>query len=191
MSTRSRSVRRLATALAGGAVLGATALAAPASATPTCVTDWGSLPEAGGALAGPGGGTVDEIRTGRHDCFDRLVVDIDGGYGDDIGYRVGYVSQFVTDGRGDVVTLRGAADLQIVVLNPAYADSTATYAPVHPVEAENVAGYGTFRQVAWGGSFEGQSAIGLGVRARLPFRVMVLDGPGDDARLVIDVAHSW
>ena len=54
-----------------------------------------------------------------------------------------------------------------------------------------MAGYGTFRQVAWAGSFEGQSTIGLGVRARLPFRVLVLDGPGDDARLVVDVAHSW
>jgi hypothetical protein len=40
--------------------------------------------------------------------------------------------------------------------------------------------------VAWAGSFEGQSTIGLGVRARLPFRVLQLPG-----RLVIDVAHHW
>ena len=32
----------------------------------------------------------------------------------------------------------------------------------------NVAGYRTFRQVAWAGSFEGQTTVGLGVRARLP-----------------------
>ncbi len=31
--------------------------------------------------------------------------------------------------------------------------------------------------------------IGLGVRTRLPFRVHLLDGPGRDSRLVIDVAH--
>jgi hypothetical protein len=29
------------------------------------------------------------------------------------------------------------------------------------------------------------------VRARLPFRVFVLRGPGSGSRLVIDVAHRW
>jgi hypothetical protein len=38
---------------------------------------------------------------------------------------------------------------------------------------------------------EGQTEIGLGVRARLPFRVFPLAGPGDGSRLVIDVAHRW
>ena len=46
----------------------------------------------------------------------------------------------------------------------------------------NVTGFRTFRQVAWGGSFEGSTTLGLGVRARLPFRVTVLDG----ADLLID-----
>ena len=55
----------------------------------------------------------------------------------------------------------------------------------------NVSGYRTFRQVAWAGSFEGQSTVGLGLRARLPFRVTAVDGPGTGSRLVIDVAHSW
>jgi hypothetical protein len=50
----------------------------------------------------------------------------------------------------------------------------------------NVAGYTTFRQVGWGGSFEGYSTVGLGVRARLPFRVF---RNGSD--LVVDVAHRW
>ena len=40
------------------------------------------------------------------------------------------------------------------------------------------------------GSFEGQTTIGLGVRARLPFRVFVLAGPGSGSRLVVDVAHA-
>jgi hypothetical protein len=33
--------------------------------------------------------------------------------------------------------------------------------------------------------------LGLGVRARLPFRVFTLAGPGSGTRLVIDVAHQW
>ena len=50
----------------------------------------------------------------------------------------------------------------------------------------NVAGYPTFRQVAWGGSFEGYTTVGLGVRTRLPFRVF-----RSTNHLVIDVAHHW
>ncbi|WP_051683827.1 hypothetical protein [Blastococcus sp. URHD0036] len=188
---RTRCTRRLVTALAGGAVLGATALAAPASAAPAagCATAWGSLPEAAGPL---GTGRVDDIRAGRHDCFDRLVVDVDGAGGRDVGYDVRYVSVFTEDGRGDAVPLRGAADLQVVVRSPAYDHAGhSTYDPAPRTEAVDVSGYSTFRQVAWGGSFEGYSTIGLGVRARLPFRVTVLDGPGNDARVVIDVAHTW
>ncbi len=45
--------------------------------------------------------------------------------------------------------------------------------------------------MAYAGSFEGQTTLGLGVRARLPFRAFVLAGPGDGSRLVVDVAHRW
>jgi hypothetical protein len=55
----------------------------------------------------------------------------------------------------------------------------------------DVTGYQTFLQVAGAGSFEGQTTIGLGVRARLPFRAFILTGPGDGSRLVVDVAHLW
>ncbi|WRL64756.1 hypothetical protein U6N30_03010 [Blastococcus brunescens] len=57
-----------------------------------------------------------------------------------------------------------------------------------------MAPYETFRQVAWAGSFEGQSSLGIGTRARLPFRVFTLVGdPGSDqaVRLVVDVGHLW
>jgi hypothetical protein len=45
--------------------------------------------------------------------------------------------------------------------------------------------------VASAGSFEGYTSLGLGVRARLPFQVFTLDGPGSGSRLVVDVAHFW
>ncbi|HAG60432.1 MAG TPA: hypothetical protein DCL83_14500, partial [Arthrobacter bacterium] len=71
------------------------------------------------------------------------------------------------------------------------ANGNATYNPANKTELANVAGYQTFRQVAYAGSFEGYTTLGLGVRARLPFRVFTLDGPGTGSRLVIDVAHFW
>jgi len=88
--------------------------------------------------------------------------------------------------------LRGRAFLQITVTGPAYDDGgNSTYNPADRNELTNVGGYQTFRQVAWAGSFEGYSTIGLGVRGRLPFRVFTLDGPGAGSRLVVDVAHYW
>jgi hypothetical protein len=62
----------------------------------------------------------------------------------------------------------------------------ATSVSVGVVELVNVTGYRTFRQVAWAGSYEGESTVGLGTRARLPFRVFILPG-----HLVVDVAHAW
>ena len=53
-------------------------------------------------------------------------------------------------------------------------------------------GWSTFRQIKLvGPSFEGVTQFGLGVRARLPFRVFTLTGPGSMTRVVIDVAHRW
>jgi hypothetical protein len=60
----------------------------------------------------------------------------------------------------------------------------------NPNELVNVTGWTTFRQIKLvGPSFEGVTQIGLGVRARLPFRVFTLTGPGSMTRLVIDVAQ--
>lgn len=76
--------------------------------------------------------------------------------------------------------------------SPAYdEDGEPTYEYDDRTELVDVDGYDTFRQVAWAVSFEGQTRLGVGTRARLPYRVMVLDGPGDRERLVIDVAHRW
>ena len=79
----------------------------------------------------------------------------------------------------------------IVTRAPAYTSTgAASYRPANPRELVNVTGYTTFRQVAWAGTFEGQTSMGLGVRARLPFRAFTIhDATG--SRLVIDVAHRW
>lgn len=156
--------------------------AAPATAGVTCSTRWGSLAKTD--LTGSTGRVVG-VRAGRHACFDRLVVDVAG---DLDGYVVRYVPSLVRDGSGIPVPLRGGAKLQVIATAPAIA-TDAWFLPNG--ELLDPTGYRTFRHLAWAGSFEGQSTFGLGVRARLPFRVFVLDGPGDRSRLVVDVAHRW
>jgi len=167
-------------------------LAPAASAAPYCGITWGSLPKAVPDELSPG--PVTNARAGRHACFDRLVIDIANNT-EPTGYTVAYVDEFIQDGSGDVIPLRGAADLQIDLHAPAYdggGDATVGWSAGD--DAVNVNGFSTFRQVVFGGTFEGYSQFGLGVRARLPFRVFRLaSAPGQDAstRLVIDVAHRW
>lgn len=165
----------------------APAPAQAASVSPYCGITWGSLAKSAGTFSG---GSVTNVRAGRHACFDRMVIDVRGHA---TGYTVKYVSTVLQPGSGLPVALRGGAYLQVVVLVAAYDQTTGlpTYSPANRNELVNTAGYATFRQVAMTGSFEGYTHFGVGVRARLPFNVFVLDGPGNTSRIVLDVAHRW
>ena len=158
-----------------------------ASAASYCGLVWGSLAKSNQAMSAA---SVTNVRTGQHYCFDRLVIDLKGKAG---GYNVRYVSKVVQDGSGLPIKLRGGAFLQVTAHSPSYDSDTgkATFTPANWSEVTNVSKYQTFRQLAWAGSFEGYTTLGLGVRARLPFKVFTLAGPGSGSRLVIDVAHHW
>ncbi|MDI9887110.1 hypothetical protein QMZ92_22750 [Streptomyces sp. HNM0645] len=158
------------------------------AATPadTCSTPWGS------SVKSAAGGNVEPltgIRVGRHTCFDRMVFDV-GGATDPVGYHVSYVDAFHQDGSGDPIPVGGGAVLQIFVSAPSY--DPATMRRVYPGRAGeplpgvDLAGFATFRDTKFGASFEGQTQVGLGVRARLPFRVLQSEG-----KLIVDVAHKW
>jgi hypothetical protein len=162
----------------------------PSAASATegyCGISWGSLAKSAPATeVAPLVG----VRGGRHYCWDRLVLDVRSGGAD--GYTVRYVPEVLQDGSGHVVPLRGGAKLEIVAIAPSYDDwGNSTFNPANRSELVNVSGWQTFRQVADAGSFEGQTTIGLGVRARLPFRTFVLNNPDGGSRIVIDVAHFW
>jgi hypothetical protein len=181
-------MRRWIALLAAAVAATAFGLASPAVAAPEpyCGIRWGSLPEIHDEMSS---GPLVNVRAGRHQCFDRLVLDFRGKAD---GYRVEYVSAVRSDGSGEVIPVRGGARLQITVEAPAYdAGYRPTFRPANRNEVVDVAGWNTFRQVVFAGSYEGQTTLGLGVRARLPFRVFTLDGPGTGSRIVIDVAHHW
>ena len=185
-----RLVRPLVLALAVAGMPAAALASAPASTAATCATTtagWGSLPKSLNRMTSA---PITNVRAGRQACFDRLVVDLRGR---GAGYTVRYVTRVLSQGQGAVVPLRGGVRLSIVITAPAYDINTglATYHPANRRELVSVAGFSTFRQVAWGGTFEGYTTIGLGVRARLPMRVFILNGPGTGSRVVIDVAHHW
>jgi hypothetical protein len=172
-------------ALALGLTLPAVAVAAPATSA-ACSVTWGSQAKSA-AWGVPG--TITNVRAGRQDCYDRLVVDVAGNVD---GFDVRYVDQIGSIGSGEVIPVRGGAKLQVVVFAPAHDDNyEPTYQPADSDELVDVSSYSTFRQIVFAGSFEGVTDFGVGVRARLPFRVFTLDGPGSNSRVVMDVAHHW
>lgn len=193
-------------ALALGALAGTSVTAPPPSEATYCGITWGSQPKSTATASDEAWfspHTVKGVRSGRHACFDRFVVDVRGPA---IWHHVRYGP--VHDGSGRALALRGAADLHVFFTNPSTTSSgTLTWTPGNPRELVKVSGYRTLRQVALAshgretvtGEHDGEqqshveayTSIGLGVRARLPFRVFQVDGPGGGSRLVIDVAHRW
>ena len=155
-----------------------------ASAAPYCGITWGSSAKTASATTTR---PLTNIRTGQHDCYDRMVFDLSGTAA--TGYSVRYVSNVYADGSGTLIPLNGGAKLQIVVHAPAYDSTGKTIYPGvvgKTLPGVNLSGYQTFRDAKFAGSFEGQTTVGLGVRAQLPFRVTTSQN-----HVIIDVAHYW
>jgi hypothetical protein len=196
-----RLSKSMLTGLVAALVVGVVPLAtaSPADASPFCGIYWGSLAEKQGDREN---GPITNVRAGRHACFDRLVFDLRGRAA---GYRVAYVSDAAMG-----IPLRGGTQLRVVVLASRYPAfgcgpcAPPRYNPPNRREIVNLGGFQTIRQVALGHETEnwldlptsptflvnGTTEFGVGVRARLPFRVFKLHDKAT-SRLVIDVAHRW
>jgi hypothetical protein len=175
-----------AVVLVAGTIGSAAAVTASAAATPYCGMTWGSLPKVNDTMSPA---ALGDVRTGRHDCYDRVVFDFNAPAS---GYHVAYADHVYSQGKGDVLNVAGGAQLSVVLLANAYDFQTG--APTFPHGSgpvANVTGYRTLRDVVYGGTFEGYTTFGVGVRARLPFRVFALTGPGSHSRIVLDIAHRW
>jgi len=131
---------------------------------------------------GTGAGTLVNVRTGRHDAYDRTVFDFTGGTP---GYRVEY-GTLVSGGTGDPIPLTGPADL-VIVFNPAFAHDINTGATTYPISNVLNPGLPTLRQIKFGEDFEGYVSAGLGLADRVGFRVLQLHNPD---RIAVDVAHQ-
>jgi hypothetical protein len=136
------------------------------------------------------------VRVGRHDCYERVVVDLNGP--DAVGYAVRYVPVVREDGSGTPRPVAGGAALELVVGAPALGMDDQGHQPGNVLAepgadfftAGQLAGWRSLREVRYAGSFEGQTTIAVGVRERVPFRVFtVLDARDQIRRVVLDVAR--
>jgi hypothetical protein len=125
--------------------------------------------------------TVTEIRIGRHEGFDRVVFEVDGGGMP--GWDVRYVDEPTSQGSGDPVDVQGAEVLQVTLTGTGYPFDTGVDEWAGP---DPLAGHGTatVTEVAWDATFEGTSVAFVGMTARAPFRVFLLEDP---ARVVLEV----
>ncbi|MFI5085923.1 MAG: hypothetical protein ACHP7K_08340 [Actinomycetales bacterium] len=151
---------------------------ASASAAPYCGITWGSLNK---TVSAGSSAPVVGVRAGQHDCYDRMVIDLNGPTDQiTVGYYTG-PKPMTSQGSGQPFMTWAGETLAVTV----FANSPG-YNPANRFDVVNVNGFRTFREIAFDSSFEGHTNFGLGVRARLPFRVFTLG-----ERLVIDVGHRW
>lgn len=133
-------------------------------------------PAAGGDLFAP------TVRAGRHETFDRVVVDLTGS--DDLGWRATYTDTPTYDGSGLPVAMAGDSFLWLTLTGMAYPE------PGDPVYDGGDFGLDTHSlggvvEVIRTTPFEGQLQVYVGLTGEpRPYRVFLLQDP---MRLVIDV----
>jgi hypothetical protein len=149
-----------------------------------------------GASNNPGdgyhAGLLTNVRTGVHpeeDGFDRVVVDFLNFVP---SWTVSYVDKpILADGSGEPIPIAGNHVLKVsltgasqVFFTPA---SPQGYIDLYPGPNRIATNHPQVAEVVATDDFEAVMAVHLGTRAKVPFRVQVLDSPH---RLVIDVAHG-
>lgn len=125
---------------------------------------------------------VVNLRTGRHATYDRIVVDLTGGFPGP-GYHVGYARALVGPS-GKAVHLPGKSFLT-VGLSPAAAHTDAGTSLLSE-RGVLTYDYPTLRGSALVEDFEGRVTFGLALSRHAAFRAFELTSP---SRLVIDVRH--
>ncbi|WNV75308.1 hypothetical protein [Geodermatophilus sp. DSM 44513] len=128
--------------------------------------------------------TVTEIRTGRQDGYDRVVLEL-GGTGTP-GWDVRYVDQASSQGSGSPIEVAGDAALQVTVTGAGYPYSTGVeeWAGPDPLPGNGTV---TVTEVAWDATYEGTSVAVVGTTGEAPFRVYALQDP---TRIVVEVADA-
>lgn len=173
-----------------------TASIAPTPVTPTPTSATSTTPEPTdlapptstaavirNAPSGQAPALIRGIRTGRHDTYDRLVIDFTGPIP---GYQLSYVPSLVYDGSGAAVPLTAPAYLRLT-LTPANAHDPVSGKDAFTGPKLVTPGLPALRGYALAGDFEAVVTVGIAVsRPDAGFRVISLAGP---ERLVIDIAH--
>jgi hypothetical protein len=123
-----------------------------------------------------------DIRTGGHDCFERVVLEL-GGSGELPGYQVAYEPDPILDSpRGEPVDIAGDATLVLRVGAWMPDIEGNGYQGPRELVPTNVVNVRELEQIE---NFEGQTAWAIGLDRQRDFTVSTLSDP---VRIVIDIA---
>ena len=141
-----------------------------------------SLGDTAQCAAGTSTATLTKITTGRHDTFDRVVLEFSGPAP---SCSADYVNQITQDPSSRPVALAGNAFLKVALHGAVAHDGGGrpTYAGANVIDTpalDNV------KAVALAGDFEGYVTIGVGLNHKAHYAVSTLSDP---TRVVIDVSH--
>lgn len=124
--------------------------------------------------------TVTDVRIGQHEGFERVVFELDGG--GTPGWFVDYADTPTQQCSGKTIAHSGDTALNVNIDGVVYPFEAGKDDPrIGVVDAPME---GVVTQVVNGGTFEGRRQFVIGMNARKPYSVQVLDNP---TRLVVDI----
>lgn len=123
------------------------------------------------------------VRVGAHDGYDRIVLELSGA-DPTLGWFAGYTEEAIEDPTGDPLDVEGDAFLQLGVNGIDWANESPERYSGDTVPGE---GLEVVTEVVFGGLFEAQQQIVIGLDEETAYRVFALSDP---ARIVIDVQHD-
>ena len=130
--------------------------------------------------APPPSAFIDAVRTGTHTGYDRLTIEFKNGQPDTIEVRPQTDNKFMTDPKGDTVTLAGQAGIKVTIH---ISDAHTAYSGPTDIKT----GYSGLLEVRQIGDYEGYVTFALGVSSPGCYIATILTNP---VRLVIDIQTS-
>lgn len=129
------------------------------------------------------GQEITGVRTGLHDGYDRVVLDLTGS-DPELGWFAGFTDEAIADPSGRPLDVDGDAFLQLGVTGIDWITPSPERYSGDPVRDDALE---VVREVVFGGLFEGQQQILIGLDAQTAYRVFALSAP---ARIVVDIRHG-
>lgn len=123
------------------------------------------------------------VRVGLHDGYDRVVLDLTGDE-PHLGWFAGFVDEPIEDPTGEPLAVEGDAFLQLGVYG---IDWTTPSAERYSGASVDGGSLEVVDEVVFGGLFEAQQQILIGLDERTAYRMFALSDP---ARIVIDIRHG-
>lgn len=166
------------TATSAGPTGDATETGLPPSALPP----WTDDPVEEAPQEAESGQEITGVRTGRHEDFDRVVLDLTGDE-PQLGWFARLVDEALEDPSGLPLDVEGERFLQLGVAGISWTVESPDRYDGGPVQGQ---GTEVVTEVVFGALFEGQQQILVGLREDSDYRIFPLSDP---ARIVIDVRH--